>query len=271
MRNSILPKRSKRRTISGKRSDFKETKECAFQKIKRTPEGRFRAPPSAGFLNPSRRKGSTPRFGQGFGGRLVTPDCEEYHRARRVWNAAVDKRPAAIAYCRGTSDVRAALALGRARDLPIAIRSGGHNIAGVSVCENGLVIDLSEMKTIEVNSRRRIARAAAGLTLGEFDSATQAFGLATTMGVNSDTGIAGLTLGGGFGKLGRKFGLACDNLLSAEVVTADSRVLLASETENADLFWGIRGGGGNFGVVHQVRVPTSRRWTIPSARLAELR
>ena len=129
------------------------------------------------------------------------------------------------------------------------MRAGGHNIAGASVCDDGLVIDLSRMKQIEVDPIKRTARAQAGLNLGEFDAATQAHGLATTMGVNADTGIAGLTLGGGFGKLGRKHGLSCDNVISAEIVTAEGRLLHISATEHPDLFWAIRGGGGNFGIV----------------------
>ncbi len=181
-------------------------------------------------------------------GDLVLPGDAGYDNARRVWNGMVDKRPAAIAYCAVPDDVVAMLALGERHGVSIAVRGGGHNVAGLSVCD-GIVIDLSRMKRIEVDVERRIARAQSGLTLGEFDSATQAHGLATTMGVNSDTGISGLTLGGGFGKLGRKHGLSCDNLIAAEVVTADGRVLRASANENADLFWGIRGGGGNFGVV----------------------
>lgn len=182
-------------------------------------------------------------------GQLVLPGSAGYEDARKVWNGTIDKRPAMIAFCTGTDDVRAAVAFARSRGLLVSVRSGGHNIAGNSVCDDGLVIDLSRMKAVEVDPDRRIAQAGAGVTLGEFDGATQAFGLATTMGVNSDTGIAGLTLGGGFGKLGRKYGLACDNLIAAEVVTADGRVLRASATENADLFWGLRGGGGNFGIV----------------------
>ena len=146
-------------------------------------------------------------------------------------------------------DVVEAVNFARSRKLLAAVRSGGHNVAGCSVCDDGVVIDLSRMKRIEVDPARRIARAEAGLTLGEFDTATQSYGLATTMGVNSDTGIAGLTLGGGFGKLGRKYGLTCDNLLAAEIVTADGGLFRVSETENPDLFWGIRGGGGNFGIV----------------------
>ncbi len=161
----------------------------------------------------------------------------------------VVKRPAAIIYCTGSHDVVTAVAFAKSQNLLVAVRAGGHNVGGSSVCDGGVVIDVSRMKRIEVDPVRRIARAEAGLNLGEFDAATQSHGLATTMGVNADTGIAGLTLGGGFGKLGRKHGLSCDNLIAAEIVTADGRVLRASATENADLFWGIRGGGGNFGIV----------------------
>jgi FAD/FMN-containing dehydrogenase len=154
-----------------------------------------------------------------------------------------------VVYCAGSDDVVAAVNFARSRSLLVAVRAGGHNIGGASVCDGGLVIDLSRMKQIEVDPVKRTARAQAGLNLGEFDAATQAHGLATTMGVNADTGIAGLTLGGGFGKLGRKHGLSCDNLVSAEIVTADGRLLRASATERQDLFWAIRGGGGNFGIV----------------------
>lgn len=180
---------------------------------------------------------------------VVLPHDPRYHDARRVWNGTVDKRPGIIIYCRDSSDIVLAVKFARANHLLVSVRAGGHNVAGSSVCDGGMVIDLSLMKCIEVDPTRRVARAQAGLTLGEFDKATQAHGLATTMGVNSDTGIAGLTLGGGFGKLGRKHGLTCDNLIAAEIVTADGRVMTASSTENADLFWGIRGGGGNFGIV----------------------
>ena len=182
-------------------------------------------------------------------GNVVFPGSAGYDEARKVWNGAIDKRPAMIAYCAGAEDVARAVAFARSRDICIAVRSGGHNVAGLSVCDGGMVIDLSHMKQIEVDPVRRIARAEAGLNLGEFDRATQEHGLATTMGVNSDTGIAGLTLGGGFGKLGRKYGLTCDNLIAAEVVTAEGTILRASATEHPDLFWGLRGGGGNFGIV----------------------
>jgi FAD/FMN-containing dehydrogenase len=182
-------------------------------------------------------------------GELVVPDDPDYHQARRVWNGMVDKRPAAIIYCADSDDVKTAVNFARTRDLVVAVRAGGHNVAGSSVCDAGVVIDVSRMKRIEVDPVRRIVRAQAGLSLGEFDAATQSHALATTMGVNADTGIAGLTLGGGFGKLGRKHGLSCDNLITAEIVTADGRLLTASATDNADLFWAIRGGGGNFGIV----------------------
>lgn len=182
-------------------------------------------------------------------GELVVPDDSGYDRARRVWNGMVDKTPAAIVYCAGSDDVVTAVNFTRSRNLPVAVRGGGHNVAGCSVCDAGVVIDVSRMKQIEVDPVRRVARAQAGLNLGEFDAATQSHGLATTMGVNADTGISGLTLGGGFGKLGRKHGLSCDNLIAAEIVTADGRLLNASAKENADLFWAIRGGGGNFGIV----------------------
>jgi FAD/FMN-containing dehydrogenase len=182
-------------------------------------------------------------------GEMVTPGDPGYDQARKVWNGMVDRRPAAVIYCAGADDVAAAVTFARSRNLLVAVRAGGHNIGGSSVCDSGLVIDVSRMKSIEVDAARRVARAQAGANLGEFDTATQAFGLATTMGVNSDTGIAGLTLGGGFGKLGRKHGLSCDNLLAVDIVTADGRLLKASASENADLFWAVRGGGGNFGIV----------------------
>ena len=182
-------------------------------------------------------------------GDVVIPDDPGYEEARKVWNGVVDKRPAMIVYCADTADVIEAVKFGRSGNYLVAVRSGGHNVAGLSLCDEGVVIDLSRMKRVTVDPVRRVVRAEAGLSLGEFDAATQAHALATTMGVNSDTGIAGLTLGGGFGKLGRKYGLACDNLLSAQVVLADGRQVKASASENEDLFWGLRGGGGNFGIV----------------------
>ncbi len=183
------------------------------------------------------------------GAGVLLPDANGYEAARRVWNGFVDKRPAAILLCMSARDVVESVQVARATGLTVAVRGGGHNIAGSSVCDGGLVIDLSGMKAVQVDPVQRTVRAEPGLTLGGFDTATQAYGLATTMGVNSDTGIAGLTLGGGIGRLGRKYGLACDNLLSADVVLADGQTMTASATENPDLFWAIRGGGGNFGIV----------------------
>ena len=189
------------------------------------------------------------KFRRSFRGQIVLPTDAAYDEARSVWNGMVDKRPALIAYCADSGDVIGALDFAATASLVVSVRAGGHNAAGLSVADNGLVIDVSRMKRIDVDGERRIARAEAGLTLGEFDAASQSLGLATTMGVNGDTGIAGLTLGGGIGKLGRTCGLTCDNLVAADVVTADGRMLRASADENADLFWGLRGGGGNFGIV----------------------
>jgi FAD/FMN-containing dehydrogenase len=182
-------------------------------------------------------------------GQLLRPEDLGYDTARQIWNRMIDKRPALIARCGGTGDVVHSVKFAQEHDLTVAVRGGGHNIAGKCLSDGGLVIDLSGMKGVRVDPARRTARAEAGVKLGEFDRETQAFGLATTLGIATDTGIAGITLGGGYGWLAGKYGLACDNLLSADVVTADGELLVASETENADLFWGVRGGGGNFGVV----------------------
>jgi FAD/FMN-containing dehydrogenase len=184
-----------------------------------------------------------------FGGQIVRPGDDGYDEARRVWNAAIDKHPALIARCTGLADVVAAVRFARKLGLLVAVRGGGHNVAGNATCDGGIVIDLSPMKGIAIDQEQQIAYAEPGLTWGEFDAATQAHGLALTGGIQSTTGIAGFTLGGGFGYLARKHGLTCDNLLSAQVVTADGQVLTASKDENADLLWGLRGGGGNFGIV----------------------
>ncbi len=182
-------------------------------------------------------------------GDLIRPEDDRYGAARAVFNAMVDRRPALIVRCASVADVMRGVEFARSHDLPLSIHGGGHSVAGKAVCDGGLMLDLSSMKGIRVDPVRRTAEAQGGLTLGEFDHETQAFGLATTLGVVSVTGIAGLTLGGGLGWLNGLHGLACDNLISAEVVTADGRLLRATEEENEDLFWGIRGGGGNFGVV----------------------
>jgi len=182
-------------------------------------------------------------------GVVLCPGEHGYDAARTIPNAMIDRRPAVIARCTGTADVIACVRFARDYDLVVAVHGGGHSVAGKSVCDGGLMIDLSAMKGIRVDPSRRTVRAETGLTLGEFDRETQAFGLATTLGVVSKTGIAGLTLGGGWGHLHAKYGLALDNVIGADVVTADGRYLTASANENADLFWGVRGGGGNFGIV----------------------
>jgi len=172
-----------------------------------------------------------------------------YDQARAIPNAMIDRRPAIIARCTGAADVVACVRFAREHDLLVSVRGGGHSVAGKSVCEDGLMIDLSAMKGIRVDPGRRTVRAETGLKLGEFDRETQAFGLATTQGVVPTVGMSGLTLGGGWGQLHGKYGLAVDNVIGADVVAADGRLLTASATENQDLFWGIRGGSGNFGVV----------------------
>jgi len=186
---------------------------------------------------------------QSIRGKVLTPESEQYNEARTIWNAMIDKRPARIVRCAGAADVMRAVRFAAERKLLVAVRGGGHNIAGNAVCDGGLMIDLSPMKSVRIDTKGMTARVEPGVTLGEFDRDTQAFGLATPVGINSTTGLAGLTLGGGFGWLSRKLGLTIDNLISADVVTAAGELVTASETDHPDLFWGIRGGGGNFGVV----------------------
>jgi FAD/FMN-containing dehydrogenase len=182
-------------------------------------------------------------------GNVCLQDEPGYDEARTIWNAMIDRRPGAVVRCRGASDVMRAVQLARDNGLLVAVRGGGHNIAGNAVCEGGLLIDLSPMRSVRIDPDQRTARVEPGVTLGEFDKEAQAFGLATPLGINSTTGVAGLTLGGGFGWLSRKFGFTVDNLISADLVTADAALAHANEVENPDLFWAIRGGGGNFGIV----------------------
>ncbi len=182
-------------------------------------------------------------------GEVIAPQDESYDEARKVFNAMIDRRPAVVVRCTGTDDVVAAVNFARENGLDLAVRGGGHSVPGFGTADDAVVIDLSGMRDVQVDPARRTARAQGGATWGVFNDATHAHGLATTGGVVSTTGVGGLTLGGGIGYLARGVGLSCDNLVAAEVVTADGRALSASEGENEDLFWAIRGGGGNFGVV----------------------
>lgn len=184
-----------------------------------------------------------------FSGELIRPGESAYEQSRKIWNGMIDRYPALIARCQNTKDVQAAVNFAREQNLLIAVRGGGHNVAGYAVCEGGIVIDLSPMRKVSVDPVARTAGVQGGATLGDMDAATQAFGLAAPAGVVSATGVAGLTLGGGLGWLRRKYGLTCDNLVAAEVVTADGQVVYTSEEQNPELLWGLRGGGGNFGIV----------------------
>ncbi len=184
-----------------------------------------------------------------FKGELVGPGDPTYEERRRVWNGSIDRLPALIARCGGVADVMAAVRFATTARLPVAVRGGGHSYPGHAVCDGGIVIDLGPMKGIRVDPEARTARVQAGVLWGELDRETQAFGLATTGGIVSHTGVAGLTLGGGIGWLHRKHGLTIDQLLSVDLITAEGELVKANETENADLFWGVRGGGGNFGIV----------------------
>jgi len=182
-------------------------------------------------------------------GRVVTSEDSDYDAIRSIWNAMIDRHPDIIARCTGTADVVSCIKFARDTGIEFSIRSGGHNIAGSSIRDNGLMIDLSTMKSVFVDSKKRIAYVEPGATLGDVDHESQFYGLATSLGINSTTGISGLTLGGGFGWLSRKYGMTVDNLIGAQVVTADGESIRVSEDEHSDLFWAIRGGGGNFGIV----------------------
>lgn len=188
-------------------------------------------------------------FTKAFAGTIITPADERYDAARAVWNGAIEARPALIAQCHTAKDIVAAVNLVRTAGYRFAVRAGGHSVAGLSTCNDGVVIDLSQMRDVTVNSRTRTATVGPGATWADLDAATGAHGLATTGGLVSTTGVAGLTLGGGIGWLQRKYGLSCDNLVAAEVATADGEQVRVSDTEHADLLWGLRGGGGNFGIV----------------------
>ncbi len=188
-------------------------------------------------------------FAKSLSGQLLLPAEPGYDEARTIWNRMIDRRPAVIARCAGADDVGAAIRFARDHDLVVSVKGGGHNVTGNAVCADGLMLDLSPMKEARVDPVRGVITAGAGLTWGELDTATQRHGLATTGGIITSTGVAGLTLGGGHGWLMRKHGLSCDNVLAFDVVTADGARLRADADDNPELFWGLRGGGGNFGVV----------------------
>lgn len=188
-------------------------------------------------------------FTSRFHGRVLTSRDSDYDQARRIWNKMIDRRPAVIARCSGAADIARTISFARERELLVAVRGGGHSFPGYSTCDAGLVIDLSTMRGVRVDPQAKIARVAAGAWNGDLDWEAQQYGLATPMGRVSNTGVAGLTLSGGYGRLSRLYGLSCDNLLSVDIITADAQLLHANAHENPDLFWGVRGGGGNFGVV----------------------
>jgi FAD/FMN-containing dehydrogenase len=192
-------------------------------------------------------------FAERFRGRLIGPSDDGYDEARSIWNGAIDRRPGLVARCSDADDVVSAVRLVRHHDLRMSVRSGGHGVAGLALCDDGLVVDMSKMKNVRVDPDAGLAEVRAGVTLGELDRATQPFELAVPAGIVTHTGVAGLTLGGGIGWLTRKHGLTIDNLVAADVVTADGELVTATEDDHADLFWGLRGGGGNFGVVTSFR------------------
>ncbi len=194
-------------------------------------------------------RGAIDELSAGMRGTVLRSDDPGYNEARSIWNGMIDRRPAVIARCIGVADIVASMNFARSQGIALSMRSGGHNISGLAVCDGGIMIDLSLMRGVRVDPRARTAHAQAGCLLGDIDRETQLYGLAAALGFVSNTGAAGLTLGGGFGYLTRRFGWTCDNVLSMDMVTADGQLAHASETENPDLFWGLRGGGGNFGIV----------------------
>ncbi len=195
-------------------------------------------------------------------GSVITPEDEEYNTVRKIWNGMIDRKPAVIVRCMNSTDIIEAVKFARKRDLLISVRGGGHNVSGSAVCEGGIMIDLSLMKTVKVHPADRLADVEMGATWGDFDRATQQYGLATTGGLITTTGVAGLTLGGGVGWLVRKYGLSCDNLIEAQVVTSDGSLVKASMQQNADLLWGLRGGGGNFGIVTSMKLRIHEASTV---------
>ncbi len=203
--------------------------------------------------NPPRKNGvniaAVEALSRSIKGEVLQPGGNGYEEARKIWNGMIDRKPALIVRCRNTNDVAQAVNFSRENKLLVAVKGGGHNVAGNAVCDGGIMIDLSLMRSVEVDPENKTVRVAGGCLLSDVDEATQRYGLAVSAGIVSHTGVAGLTLGGGFGWISRKHGFSIDNLISVEVVTADGRVLTASKKENADLFWGLRGGGGNFGIV----------------------
>ncbi|HKW33323.1 MAG TPA: FAD-binding oxidoreductase [Candidatus Acidoferrum sp.] len=220
--------------------------------------------------------GAIRRLASSIAGSVIAPDNSEYEAARLIFNRAFDLHPAVIVRCAGPSDVARSLAFAQDKNVPVAVRAGGHSRLGYGMCDGGVVIDLSGMKRVEVDASKRVAQVEAGALVRDLDEATQGFGLATTSGGCPSVGVAGLTLGGGEGRLMEKFGAACDNLLSAQVVTADGRQVEASRESNSDLFWAIRGGGGNFGVVteleyqlHPVGKVVSGALLYPAGRIPE--
>lgn len=193
--------------------------------------------------------GMLTKLHEGFRGEIIAPSDSGYDTARKVYNAMIDKRPAVIARCTDIADIMTALKFGRENNLLTSIRGGGHNAGGLGICDDGLVIDLSHMKNVHIDLKTKTARVAPGCVWGDVDHAAHAFGMAVPTGIISTTGVAGLTLGGGVGHLSRKYGLTIDNLLSVDMILADGRFVTADEKENSDLFWAVRGGGGNFGIV----------------------
>src|SRR5947209_13391716 len=215
-----------------------------------------------------RRDEAATALREGFSGEVVSPSDAGYDEARKVFNGMIDRRPAIVARCASTADVVAAVNLGRDQALPVAVRGGGHSVAGLSACDDGILIDLAGLKSVHVDREAKLARAGGGVLWGEFDAATQEHGLHTPGGRVTTTGIGGFTTGGGYGWTSSKYGLTCDNLISAEVVLADGSVVTASEQQHPDLFWGIRGGGGNFGIVTEFELRLHPLGPIVMAGLA---